>query len=177
MLFSVPIIGRLSLFPAKSISSNLSNINSSGIIVYIQQFVYYHTRFFFNVCSSEERVLYHIGNYVEGSAKVLRQTSAVKAGIFLSRKRVQVSAVCFDIFGNFPRASFLRSFENHVLNEVRDSVIGLIFITRSYIKPESKGKRFYVRYIFRNYPDTAGKFCNFIVIQGYKSTKFFDIRV
>ena len=87
-----------------------------------------HLAFALNVAFAEDGVLHHVGQDVKGQGQMLIENLRREADKFLRREGVQMSTDRVDRTGNLLLATLMRAFENHVLDEMRNSVELLFFV-------------------------------------------------
>ena len=78
-----------------------------------------------DVGGCQRRTHDHVGQQIDGQRQVLVEHLDVVAGVFLGGKRVELTADRIDRLGNDLRRSARRALEQHVLDEVRDSRLGV----------------------------------------------------
>ncbi len=99
---------------------------------------------FFHIFGIEFWAEDQIGDDVKGDGQVLVKNLGVEADLLLGSKRVEHSADGIHLAGNRFGGAALRALENHVLNEVRESVFLGNFAARTVANPYADGNGAYV---------------------------------
>ncbi len=69
------------------------------------------------------------------------QDLGMKAGVFFAGKGIGHAPHSIQLLGYLQSTSLLRTFEEHVLDEVGQAALAFLFITRAHIQPDTHGDR------------------------------------
>ena len=103
--------------------------------------LYDHLFFSLHLLRIEGRVLDHISEHVGDLTEVAVEGFYVKAGVFLSRKGVHLSAYAVDLVRDLECRPCLRALEKHVLYVVGHAEFLRLFVDRTSIAPDADGHR------------------------------------
>ena len=81
----------------------------------------------------------------------------VETNALLGGKSIHVAADRIHLPGNFLCGAMLGSFENHVLNEMRNTVPLQVLIPRTSFDPDTNGDRSNMLHLFRENSQTVGQ--------------------
>ncbi len=87
----------------------------------------------------EGRVLQDIGQDIEGQRHVVLEDAGVIGGRLDAGGGVHLAADSLDLLGDFQRRAFARALEGHVLEQMGEAVLLLLFRARTGADPDAKG--------------------------------------
>ena len=107
----------------------------------------------------EQRILQDVGEDIAGERHVLLQHSGEIAGVLNRGGGVQVPADILDGLGDLQRIAAGRALEGHVLEDVRDAVLGLGLAARAGLGPDAQRRTLEVRHVVGQNGHAVGQGC------------------
>ena len=95
----------------------------------------------------EQRILEDVGEDVAGERHVLLEDAGEVAGVFHRGRRVEVAADIFDGCGDIERGARFGALERHVLEDMRNAVLGFGFAARTGLYPDAERSAFEMRHV------------------------------
>ena len=105
----------------------------------------------------KRRVEHDIGKNIDGTRQVFVEHLDVVAGTLLGRERIQQAAHRIDLLGDALRRPRRRAFEQHMLDEVRNTAPLLVFMPGATRQPDADADRPHVRHRLGEKTEAVGE--------------------
>ena len=132
-----------------------------GIVHFHLQLFEDDALFLFDVRFPKQRIAHHVGQDVEGQRQMLVQDLGVVTDHLLGGERVEAAADGIhrarDVFGR----AVLGALEEHVLDEMRDAVLGGSFAARAGLDPDTERHTAHVRHLLTDDTHSVFQGCCF----------------
>ena len=104
---------------------------------------------------AHQRAPHHVGDHVKGALQVAVEHARVHRGRLLVGARVELGAHRIEDLVDLLRAVALRTAEQHVLEQVRDTGLGVVLVRRAGADPEAERHRAHRGQRLAHHPDSG----------------------
>ena len=129
-----------------------------GSVLGLRDFLQHHLALAIDLGRVEHGVQEKIRQQLGGHRQISAQHLGVVAGVLLAGERIEHTADGVDLLGDLRGSALARAFEEQMLDEVRNPVLGRGFVTRSVLDPDADGGRDHGRHRFADHAQAVGQY-------------------